>query len=248
MTESTLVIVDQEARRSSWAAMSEEIGLLDGVLLHMGQGLNRLSATPNDRGLNLLAALLLTRAFNSLWRAREDAISGYPVQSLTLCRAALEDWGTLMYVNKHPETCNIWLRGVLPDAGETGAPPHFKDIWTDLGEDIGEPARQTYAVLSVLAHPRDEGLPWLASWDAGGALMRVGGYFDQSGLTLSLYFALIVAEALFEPIAQFQSRIFGLADRDWWEQGVMLGSLAEKFVNEVQRDPVLGLEQSSSKS
>ena len=195
--------IDEQVRSASLKAMPEEIGLLDGILLHMNHGLVPLSGTKNDRGLNLLAGLFIHRAFGSLWRAREDAVCGYPVQSLTLCRAALEDWGTLRYIERHPDETSLWLRGVLAEIETSGRPPKFSKIWNELGE-LGETATEAYSVLSKFAHPRDTGLPWLFHADVKNTYFHTGGHFDESGLRMCLYFLAVVSQPFLERIAQLQ--------------------------------------------
>jgi hypothetical protein len=212
--------------------MPTEIALLDDILLHMNHGLVPLSGTGNDRRLNFLAGLLLHRAFGSLWRAREDAVCGYPVQTLTLCRAALEDWGTLCYVERHPDDVGLWLRGVLPEIQASGRPPKFSQIWNELG-DLGEIANEAYRVLSKFAHPRDTGLPWLFHADVGKVYFHTGGHFDESGLRMCLYFLVVVAQPFLERIAQLQSRVLGDAIVAWVREGKEISERASRFIERV---------------
>ncbi len=233
---------DAEARRASVAAMPSEIGILDDLILHINHGTARLSGSSNDRGLNFLAMLLFCRAFGSLWRAREDAVCGYPVQSLTLCRAALEDWGTLLYVERHPETTNLWLQDVLREVEPPcGKLPRFKDIWTDLG-DVGQKADEAYGVLSLFSHPRSGGLPWLYDWDRDKAYFHTGGHFDRRNLEVCLYFLIVVAQMLLERIAQLQLRVLGDAVSEWVERGNEISSQAQAFVDRVHDETLQRLQ------
>ena len=79
--------MDAEIRSRSLAAMPQEIALLDDLILLMNSGTALLTGTKHDQGLNFLAGILIGRAFNTLWRAREDLVYGYSIQSMALCRA-----------------------------------------------------------------------------------------------------------------------------------------------------------------
>jgi hypothetical protein len=233
--------IDQQVRRDSLVAMPKEIRLLDDILLHMNHGIVPLSGVTNDRGLDFLAMLLLHRAFGSLWRAREDAVCGYPVQSLTLCRAALEDWGTLCYIERHPETRNLWLRDVLEEIEASGREPRFKDIWSDLGK-LGERPDEAYGVLSLFSHPRGRGLPWLYHADAKTTYFHVGGRFDQHDLSVCLYFLVTVAQPFLERIAQLQFRVLGDAVLEWVQQGNELTKEASAFLDRIHAQILQDLE------
>lgn len=212
--------------------MPTEIRILDDLILHINHGLARLSGFPNDRGLNFLAMLLANRAFGSLWRAREDAICGYPVQCLILCRAALEDWGTLFYVERHPESVDIWLQDVLSETKPCGTPPKFKDIWRDLG-GLGKIASEAYDVLSLFSHPRSPGLPWLYDWDEDKVSFRTGGHFDRRSLEMCLYFLIVIAQSFLERIAQLQYRVLNDAIREWVERANEISEQADAFISRV---------------
>jgi hypothetical protein len=221
--------------------MPEGIRLLDDILLHMNHGMAPLSGVTNDRGLDFLAMLLLHRAFGSLWRAREDAVCGYPVQSFVLSRAALEDWGTLCYVERHPETRELWLRDVLDEVEASGREPRFKEIWRDLGP-LGERADEAYSVLSLFAHPRGRGLPWLYHWDATKTYFHVGGHFDRRALDMCLYFLVTVAQPLLERIAQLQFRVLGDAILEWVQRGNELTKEASAFLDRIHGEILKDIE------
>lgn len=229
--------IDEQVRSASLGAMPEEIRLVDGILWHVYEGLRPLSGAENDRGLNFLAELLLHRAFGSLWRAREDALCGYPLQSLTLCRAALEDWGTLCYIERHPDEIGLWLRGILPEIEASGRPPRFSDIWNELGE-LGEVVTEAYSALSKFAHPRDSGLRWLFHADVEKVYFHTAGHFDEGGLRMCLYFLVIVAQLFLERTAQLQSRVLGNAIPEWVREGKAISREALPFLQRV-RDQVL---------
>jgi len=241
MRDPALDQTDQQVRRDSLAAMPREIRLLDDILLHMNHGMASLSGASNDRGLDFLAMLLLHRAFGSLWRAREDAVCSYPIQALTLCRAALEDWGTLCYIEHHPETRNLWLRDVLEEIEVSGREPRFKDIWTDLGK-LGERPDEAYAVLSLFSHPRGRGLPWLYHADARTTYFHVGGHFDQRDLSVCLYFLVTVAQPFLERIAQLQFRVLGDAVLEWVQQGNEMTKEASAFLDRIHAQILEDLE------
>ena len=232
---------DAEARQASLTAMPSEIAILDDLIVHINNGLARLSGFPNDRGLNFLGMLLVNKAFGSLWRAREDAICGYPVQSLTLCRAALEDWGTLFYVERHPETTNRWLQDVVEEVQAGRRPPSFKDICNDLG-DLGQKAYKAYGVLSLFPHPRSGGLPWLYDWDKDKVYFHTGGHFDRRTLEVCFYFLIIVAQLFLERIAQLQLRVLGDAVSKWVERGNEISSQAGAFVDRVHDETLARLQ------
>jgi len=233
--------IDQQVRSASLGAMPQEIRLLDDILLHMNHGLVPLSGARNDRGLNFLAELLLHRAFGSLWRAREDAVCGYPVQSLTLCRAALEDWGTLRYIESHPDEIGFWLRGVLPEIKACGRPPKFSRIWKELGE-VGGTVNEAYSVLSKFAHPRDSGLPWLFHADAEKVYFHTGGHFDQGGLRTCLYFLVLVGQPFSERVAQLQFRVLGNPVPDWVGEGKRIYGEVLQFIERVHDEVLTGPE------
>ncbi len=199
--------------------MPEEIKVLDDLILLMNQGTALLSGRKHDRGLNLLAGILVGRAFNSLWRAREDLLSGYPVQSLMLCRAALEDWATLIWLELHPEKVNLFLWAIYPDVKRpTDYPPKFEAIWKELG-DLGKIPAVMYDTLSKFAHPKGIGLRWLVEFDEQNTTFHYGSQFDQDRLKIVLFNLIQIAQAFGERIARLQNRMLGKPDESWLARG-----------------------------
>ena len=247
MCDSVLEQIDQQVRSASLAAMPEEIRLVDDILLHMNHGMSLLPGISNDTSVNLLAVLLLHRAFGSLWRAREDAACGYPVQSFALCRAALEDWGTLWYVERHPETRNLWLRDVLEEVEAPGQVPSFRDIWDDLG-GLGTMAKEAYSVLSLFSHPRGRGLPWLYHLDAEKGYFHTGGYFDRRGLERCLFCLVTVAQLFLERIRQLQCRVLGEASLEWVQRANEISKEGAEFIDRVSGEILKELETDGSSS
>jgi hypothetical protein len=232
---------DAKVRRQSYVAAAEEIRNLDDLILHMNHGKARLTGTKHDRGLNFLVGLLLGRAFNSLWRARDDAVSGYQAESLTLCRSALEHWAAARWVEFHPDYVDRWLWAILPEVREPTDPkewpPATDAMLRDLAE-IGAAPLAMYDILSKFAHPRSIGLSWMIHFDPESTYFHAGGYFDQRGLRMCLYFLIGVAQACLEPIARLQNRMLGGPDADWVERGKDL-SLRSKAIIERMQDDVL---------
>jgi hypothetical protein len=228
--------VDAKVRGSSEAAMPTEISLLDDLLLHLNHGMTPLNAQPHDRGLNFLVSLLLVRTFNSLWRAREDAVTGYPVQSLALCRGALEDWVTACYVEKHRDRCDRWLVGILPEHAAAKPPVDFETMFKEIGGDVGDKARETYSVLSKFTHPDGRGMRWLMHWDPETTYLHFGGHFDDRALRFCLYFLLVQAQMSMERVAQLQHRVLNSVDAKWLERGNYLTDLGLAFINHVHRE------------
>ena len=219
--------MDEKVRRQSFASSEELIQMSDDILLHINHGMALLSGHKHDRGLNLLSFLLINHAFNSLWRAREDAVTGYPVQSLTLCRAALEDWATLRWVEIHPETADRWLWAILPELQRPKVSrPRFEKIWKKLGDDGLIPS-QYYDALSKFAHPMSIGLGWLVHFDPANTYFHCGGHFDPEDLITCLSCQIELGQAFFERVAQVQFRMLGSVERSWLERGKQLTNQAE---------------------
>jgi hypothetical protein len=227
---------DEEVRQESLAAMPDEIRLLDDVILHLNHGAAVFSGREHDDGLNLLSALLISRAFNSLWRAREDAVCGYPVQSLSLCRGALEDWGTLIWVELHPTEVDKWLWAVLPEVERpAGVPPTFDAIWKELDE-LGKIPAEAYDALSKFAHPKSIGLRWLVEADTDFTHIHFGPHFDAHGFKICLFFLMQVAQAFFERVARLQERLVGKPEQEWLAEGRRLSHDATRFIDGVATD------------
>ena len=224
---------DVETKRQSYSSMPHEIELLDNLILHLNHGTSILTGREHDRGLNFLAALLVGRAFNSLWRAREDAVCGYPVQSLFLCRGALEDWGTLIWVELHPDSVDKWLWAILDEVQRPSEPPpKFDAIWTELG-DLGKIPAEGYGVLSKFAHPKSIGLRWLIHFDSETTSFHYGGHFDGRNLRVCLFFLILTVQGFLERVARLQQRMLGEPIEAWVTKGRDLSEQAGKFINSV---------------
>jgi hypothetical protein len=225
--------LDAGTRQLSYSAMPKEIELLDDLIIHLNRGTSILRGSKHDRGLNFLSALLVTRAFNSLWRGREDAVCGYPVQSLFLCRGALEDWGTLVWVESHPDDVDKWLWAILSEVERpTEPPPKFDAIWRWLG-DQGKIPGERYGILSKFAHPKSIGLRWLIHFDPESTTFHYGGNFDQRSLRICLFFLVEVAQAFFERVTRLQERWLGQPSGQWVEEASNLSDRALEFVKRV---------------
>lgn len=221
---------DRDVRAKSLEAMAQEIDLLDRILLHLNHGTAALSGSKTDRRLNFLCMLLINRATNSLWRARVDAVEGYHVQSLTLTRSALEDWGTTLYAERKSEKVGAWLGEVIKELETTTGPPQFKQIWAEIGGELGEQAAEMYSQLSLIAHPRGGGLSLLFHFDRETTYFHVGGQYVKPYLEGCLYFALAIGQMFLERAAQLQHRALGSVDREWVSKGSILTKEAEAFL------------------
>lgn len=230
--------LDASIRRQSYSAMANEIELLGSLILHINRGLAALSGTKHDRGLNFLTGLLLNRAFNSLWRAREDAVLGYAAECLTLCRSALEHWATARWVEFHQEAVNSYLWAILAEVERPdGRLPSTDAMLKDLGE-VGEAPLAMYDILSKFAHPKSIGLSWMMHFDEHSTYFHAGGNFDERGLSTCLYFLTGVAQACLEPIARLQNRMLEEVDPEWLQTGRDLSEQAGEFVRRVEDEIV----------
>jgi hypothetical protein len=238
MTGPSLDAMDAAVRRKSYSAMATEIQLLDDLILHINHGTALLTGHKHDRGLNFLLGLLLNRAFNSLWRAREDAVCGYPGECLTLCRSALEHWATARWVELHPRTRNWWLWAVVEEVKQPPKrPPSTDQMLKELG-DLGKVPRDIYNVLSKFAHPKSVGLRWVIHFDPNSTYFHAGAHFDEHALRICLYFLVGAAQACLEPTARLQNRMLGNADAEWLETGKELSSRGEAFMRRVEDEVV----------
>ena len=249
MQSPVLEETDKEVRAQSLAAMAEEINLVDELTLHINHGKAMLSGNKHDRGLNFLTGILLTRVFNSLWRAREDAVLGYHAESLTGCRAALEHWVTARWVELPPakreetlekedipEKKDMLLWAIIDEIERPPSSvrvPSTDDMLKELGS-LGKNVRELYNILSKFAHPRSIGLRWLIHWDLESTYFHVGGYFDERGLRTCLYFLMGTAQASLESVARLQYRMLGAVDENWLAKGKELSTRAEEFMRQTE--------------
>jgi len=228
--------IDNEVRRQAYAAMGQQVQLLDDLILHINHGTAMLTGRQHDRGLNLLTGLLLNRAFNSLWRAREDAVCGYHAESLTLCRSVVEHWAAARWVEFHPEAHDRWLWAVLEEVQRPAKNiPDVSQMLSELGV-LGKRVAEIYDVLSKFAHPRSIGLRWLIHFDTEATHFRAAGYYDEHGLKVCLYFLIGMAQACLEPVARLQNRMVGSVEEAWLKHGKELSNRAEPFMEEVERE------------
>jgi hypothetical protein len=236
MTEPALEEMDKAVRRRSYSAVGSEFELLDALVLHINHGKAKLSGVKHDRDLNFVIGILIARAFNSLWRAREDAVLGYYAECLTLCRCAVEHWATARWIELRPELTNMLLWAVLEEVERPpGRLPSTDKMLKDLGQ-VGERVLALYDILSKFAHPRSIGLSWLIHFDSEFTFVHAGGYFDQRGVRACLYFLIGTAQACLEPVARLQHRMLGLVDEEWLATGRELSSRAEEFMRNVEAE------------
>jgi hypothetical protein len=226
--------VDASVRRQSYAAAKNDIELLDRLILHINHGQGVVSGRPHDLGVNLLGSFFLVRAFNSLWRAREDAVCGYYVEAFTLCRAALEAWGCARWVELHPESTNRWLWAFRKEKeGPIARLPSFEEIWKDLGT-LGEFPRFAYDRLSKFAHSKSEGLAWLFQQTSSETRLLAGAHFDGRNLRDCLFLLALVAQACLEPVARLQNQWLGQVDEMWLLKAREISKEAEIFIHGVE--------------
>ena len=113
MTDSDDSLEEQDARvlAQSRTAMSAKIAILDELIISLNHGTVVLAGWKHDDGHQFLLGLMVATAFNHLYRARQDALNGYPVASMALTRAAWEtfvarsgSWSALTSTTSGPQT------------------------------------------------------------------------------------------------------------------------------------------------
>jgi hypothetical protein len=234
--EGTVELLDREVRQKSYASMGQDIQLVDDLILHINHGKVVLKGQRQDRGLNLLIGLLLSRAFNSLLRAREDAVLGYPGESLTLCRSAVEHWIASRWVELNPGTRDRWLWAILSEVTQPEERiPSPTAMLKELG-DLAGPVSEIYDLLSKFAHPRGVGLRWVMHFDEQSTYFHSGPHFDVHALKMCLYFIMGTAQACLEPVARLQNRVLGSVDEDWLAEGRRLSDLAEVYMESTEEE------------
>jgi hypothetical protein len=231
----SLDAIDAEVRRISHEAMGKSIDLLDRLILHINHGKAALTGSRHDRGRDFLIGVLLSRAFNSLWRAREDAVCGYYPESLTLCRSAAEHWLAVKWLELHPEPTDRWLWAILEEV------PRPEDLIPKVGSMFAEVDpdglnKRIYDMLSKFVHPRGTGLRWMIHWDETSTYFHVGGHFDERNLRTCLYFLIIYAQACLRPTAALLERMLGSIDEKWLNDGVDISKEARSFVESVETE------------
>src|SRR4051812_13887894 len=102
--------VEAEARAYVEKTYAIDVGLIDELMSEISIGCSLISGKDHDRDVGFLHLLLFSRAINALRRAREDIVTGYAAQGLTMARSAYEDWGTICYTDKKPDTASLWIQ------------------------------------------------------------------------------------------------------------------------------------------
>ncbi len=222
--------VDAEVAAKAFRECGADIQLLDDFIGLINNGAALVTGRPIQRDINLITLLLLTRSVNSLWRAREDAVHGYPVQSLTHVRASLENWGTISYCEAHPDRMETWLRGLDGVSDGKPWPPGFNDLWAALDAQLGDKAREAYGVLSLFAHPRDGALRWLFHAKSSKTMFKTGGFFDRDDLNFCLYFATTIAQLFLKNIGGLQARMLNAPNAAWAEEANAVTARGHEFL------------------
>ena len=236
--------MDLAARRQIEAQAPDGFALVDKIILLLNRGTALLSGTDHDRDLNLLTGLLANRAFNSLWRARQDAAHGYSVQALTLCRAAMEDWGPLVWLEQNPDTTDRWLWAVLDEVAQpTQRPPSFATIWKNL--DSPELLASSYDTLSKFAHPKGIGLRWLVHFDEQSTYFHYGPHVSDRDIRTTLFFLVVVAQGFLGAVERLQRRMLGEVETEWREQAATVTQRAHDFVSHLYDEVLQDVEDAS---
>ncbi len=223
--------LDQAIRKRSQATLPSEIQLVEDLILLLNRGTAIFTGMKHDRGLNMLSGILAGRAFNSLWRAREDALCGYYVECFSLARNALEDWATISWLELHPDDTDIWLWKIVDEVERPDKiPPKFEMICKELGK-LGKRPAEAWDALSKFTHPRSVGLRWLIHFDPESTYFHYGGHFDEHGLRICLYFLAHVSQGFLRPVGRLQERMMGSVDEAWL---VAVRDLSEKAMTFIQ--------------
>ena len=237
--EPTLEDGDKRSRLEIEGLETRGFRILDELLLVIQHGTARCSGHPHDRGLNFLTGLLFVRAFNTLWRARQDLAHGYPIQALMLARAVFEDWVAALWVEASPDRLPLFLSAILDEVDEPiderGKPrrvPQVDRMIDELGE-ASAGARVTYDLLSKFAHPRGKSLRWQFSADEANLNLRAGSYIDHGDVSVTLYFLIDVAAPLLAPLGRLQDRWIGGDDPEWALRAVAAAQAGFEYTNEL---------------
>lgn len=229
---------DQTVAARSLEHAGSAIRLIDEGLLLLNHGTAALTGHKHDRGLNFLTALLIVRAFNSIWKAREAAVEGYSVQCFVLARAALEDWIAIRWVEERPDEKDLWLsrlfsevRVPLDSKGRERWVPSVDEMLKDIPE--GALPRVAYGHVSKFAHPRGTGLRWQFHADEESSFIHCGPHFDEQDLQACLYFLAHTVAGLLPAAERVQIRAFGQADPEWVERGTALVEQYLQYIRDV---------------
>ncbi len=220
-------------------ARGADVSLIDNSTLHINHGLALVSGHEQEFNDRLVRMLLFTRAFNSLVWARKSLFTGYVVQALLLTRSAMEDWGSGAYVRHHPEEALLWL-----EAQEDWSGPGFAQIWEDAPDDeeIAQRLETTtklktlYGYLSLFAHPRAAGLPYLVSWDAEQTYFHAGParQWDAEKFETGLYFLLYVIQGFFAAVDRITFDVTGELQEGWRNRALELTDLMRQRVASIE--------------
>lgn len=210
------------------AALGAEVTALDDVLFHLSDGCANLSRAEHDRGPRLAALLLLTRAWNSLWRARVAALSGYYVQAFILCRAAYEDWGVLEYIDMIPGEADHYLQGITLEAADYNT-PKWNKIWPVVEQRM-KMAGAMYGDLCKMSHPTGVSLRWSVDTTPDTWIFRVGPYFDVDDARAVLVHLLATAVMLWTPIERLHLAMLGGFQVEWQARGRPLVNRASEAI------------------
>jgi hypothetical protein len=211
--------VEAETRTFIEKTYALDIEILDNLSSEISIGCSLIAGNDHDRGVGFLHLVLFNRALNALRRAREDIVTGYAAQGLTMARSAYEDWGTICYTDRHPEIVNAWLQHLLPGIPETNTPPPTNAmIWNDLKPEIGDEAGTLYGLLCEFSHPRTQGFAWLVRYDSGAWQFTVGPQTDETQVITAIHNTMLVAGVLASRVPGLQEKLIGEPDKEWWNR------------------------------
>lgn len=196
---------EQRVREETYASFGEETAVLDDALGLIHSVLGQVGELALDH--TFLQALLASRAAGSLRCAWLSAAVGYRTQGLTLERAALEDYATAAWVQKHPEDAELWLWEIADNVPRPDRyPPRPKEMFDNIAEDDPQLARalnSAYGYFSEAAHPRAPGLQWNVQWGAwhpSGTKQaaELRPVFDAPATASCLHFLLVLAASILD--------------------------------------------------
>jgi len=209
-------LLEAAVRAQTTADLTNELDLYERLVFHINHGVAELTNHDHDRAVQFLHGLLLNRAFNALWRAKEELLLGYPALALTLARSGFEDWGTLRYTRRHSERLGDWLQG-LYNYPKTGVrPPTFAAMWDVLVEEVGDVSKTFYGVLCEFAHPRALGFSWLVEIDEVHSHFRVGPWYDADFARMALHNMMLVATLVLGATDELRESMLGADATGEW--------------------------------
>ena len=231
---------DRAVRRQIEAAERDGLAILDRLLILCQNG-TAVCQGQHDRGLNFICGLLLVRAFNSLWRARQDLAHGYPIQAISLARSAFEDWVAVEWIEHDAANLPFFLGALveeveLPrdDAGNPRFVPGTSRMLAALDDsDERRNAKQTYDLLSKFAHPRGTSLRWQFSASPEAVDVHAGPYIEGRDIQTGLYFLVDVVIRTLSPLERLQDRWLGNADADWVHAATEVAIDGLRFIDSI---------------